>query len=391
MAIINTNKKQFLAEGTGITFTIGDRVVTINSTASGGGLKSGTAAGTDTYTVTITGVTTYTAGDAYVIKFTNANTGASTLNINAIGAIALKKIVSNALASGDITSGQEFLIVYDGTNFQVIPAGYLTPAQAAALYEPIITTLPIAKGGTNSSTALSNNRVMKSSGGAIVEAAAITAAKALKSDANGIPVHFDTATEPSLTELAYVKGVTSAIQTQIDSKIGSSAVVGLQDLYIPVTAMWPRNTTGCGVVKQEMATSLLNIQALAFDQTTSEYAQFTISFPKNWDNGTVTAKFYWTAASGSGTVTWAMQGVAYADDDPLTGTFGTAQSVTDTLLATNDLHISSATAAITIAGTPSDADFVAFQIYRDTADTLNADARLLGVVIQLTTDAAVSS
>ena len=58
----------------------------------------------------------------------------------------------------------------------------------ATIFEPIITVLSIAKGGTNSGAALSNNRIMKSSGGAVVEAAAITASKILKSDANGIPV-----------------------------------------------------------------------------------------------------------------------------------------------------------------------------------------------------------
>ena len=52
----------------------------------------------------------------------------------------------------------------------------------------------------------------------IDDVAAITAARALKSDANGLPVHFDTAIEPSLTELSYVKGVTSAIQTQLNGK-----------------------------------------------------------------------------------------------------------------------------------------------------------------------------
>lgn len=51
----------------------------------------------------------------------------------------------------------------------------------------------------------------------IDDVAAITAARALKSDANGLPVHFDTTTEPSLTELSYVKGVTSAIQTQLNN------------------------------------------------------------------------------------------------------------------------------------------------------------------------------
>lgn len=74
-------------------------------------------------------------------------------------------------------------------------------------------TLPVANGGTNSATSLSNNRVIKSSAGAIVEAAAITAARALISDANGIPTH----SAVTATELGYVAGVTSSIQTQLDA------------------------------------------------------------------------------------------------------------------------------------------------------------------------------
>jgi len=49
---------------------------------SGEGLKSATAAGTDTYTASITGVSAYTSGDTFSVKFTNANTGAATININ---------------------------------------------------------------------------------------------------------------------------------------------------------------------------------------------------------------------------------------------------------------------------------------------------------------------
>lgn len=84
--------------------------------------------------------------------------------------------------------------------------------------EAAITTLPISKGGTNSGSALSNNRVMKSSGGAIIEAAAITANRALISDANGIPTHATT----TATEIGFVNGVTSAIQTQIDGKASTT-------------------------------------------------------------------------------------------------------------------------------------------------------------------------
>ena len=112
----------------------------------------------------------------------------------------------------------------------------LTAANVGA--EPAFTTLPISKGGTNSGTTLNNNRVMQSSGGAIVEAVAITAARALKSDANGIPTHFDTTTEPSLTELAYVKGVTSAIQTQLNAKASKTQVD-----YINGIIEIPSNTT----------------------------------------------------------------------------------------------------------------------------------------------------
>ena len=81
--------------------------------------------------------------------------------------------------------------------------------------EPTITTLPISKGGTNSSTALNNNRIVQSSGGALVEAPAITASRALVSDTNGIPV----ASSVTSTELGFVSGVTSAIQTQLDGKV----------------------------------------------------------------------------------------------------------------------------------------------------------------------------
>lgn len=80
--------------------------------------------------------------------------------------------------------------------------------------EATITILPIAKGGTNSGTALNNNRILSSSGGAIVEAAAITASRALASDVNGIPTQSAT----TATELGFVSGVTSAIQTQINGK-----------------------------------------------------------------------------------------------------------------------------------------------------------------------------
>ena len=103
--------------GTGLSLT----GTTLNATG-GGGLLSGTATqvSSGVYTTTITGVTSYTAGDTYIIKFTTTNDGASTLNINSIGAINIFKNTNVPIASGDIKANQEIEVVYDGTNFQAI-------------------------------------------------------------------------------------------------------------------------------------------------------------------------------------------------------------------------------------------------------------------------------
>lgn len=175
------------------------------------GLAGGVASDTDTYTITITGITAYVADMAFKVRFTNANTGSATLNVNGLGAKTLKKNVSTNLSAGDINAGQVFVVVYDGTYFQVIGLGG-------------------GGGGSGTVNAGTQYRIAyyATTGTAVSEAPAITASRALKSDANGVPTHFDTATEPSLTELSYVKGVTSAIQTQLDSKLSAASVKYLQ-------------------------------------------------------------------------------------------------------------------------------------------------------------------
>lgn len=95
---------------------------TWSTVSAGGGIKSGiaTASVTDVYTTTITGVTSYTTNDAYIIKFNTNNVNGATLNINGLGAISLVKNNNIPIVGGDISVGQEFLVVYDGTNFQMI-------------------------------------------------------------------------------------------------------------------------------------------------------------------------------------------------------------------------------------------------------------------------------
>ena len=158
---------------------------------------------------------------------------------------------------------------------------------------------------------------------------------------------------------------------------------GTRSFYVPATAMWPSTTSGCAALaKTELGTNDVDIQSLDFDQSSDEYAQFTVRMPDNWDAGTVTFSTQWTAASGSGTVEWALQGISFADSDAMDASWGTKQSVNDTLLTANDLHETSTSSAITLAGTPAAGENAQFRIYRDVSeDTLTADAKLLGVYI----------
>lgn len=154
---------------------------------------------------------------------------------------------------------------------------------------------------------------------------------------------------------------------------------GKNTVWVPAAAMTAATTNGAASGTTESTTNKVMNKVLDFDQTTSESAQFTVAFPASWNLSTVTFIPYWTAASGTGDVTWALSGVAISNDDVIDAAFGTAQSSTDTLIATTDIHVGPESSAITIAGTPAAGDIVYFKIARDIADTLNADARLIGI------------
>ena len=91
-----------------------------------GGITKSTAAGTDTYTTTITGVTGYADGDTYLIRFTNGNTQGATLNIyngtSFLGAKSLYRNNDGIIIGGDIWAGAEMLCVFNSTlnGFQCI-------------------------------------------------------------------------------------------------------------------------------------------------------------------------------------------------------------------------------------------------------------------------------
>ena len=170
-------------------------------------------------------------------------------------------------------------------------------------------------------------------------------------------------------------------------------IAGTETIFIPSTAMYGTETNGADSQTVETTATRPDLKVLDFDASTQEYAQFAIAMPKSWNLGTVTFQAFWSPSNtDTGNCIFGLQGVGVANDDTADIAFGTAAEVTDAGGgAVEDVLVTSASSAITIAGTPADDDYTFFQVYRDAADgsdTFTGDARLLGIKLFYTTDAA---
>ena len=168
--------------------------------------------------------------------------------------------------------------------------------------------------------------------------------------------------------------------------------VGKETIYVPASAMYPETTNGCSDLTQVELSNGPELKCLDFDASSDEHAQFTVAFPKSWNEGTITFKAYFTVTgTNTGTVSWALSGVAVSDNDTINASFGTAVAPTAKAHSgtSNDINITAESGNVTIAGSPSTDEMVFFNIMRDvSADNQTGDARLLGIQIFFTTDAA---
>ena len=177
-----------------------------------------------------------------------------------------------------------------------------------------------------------------------------------------------------------------------DLKIATGANIQVNNadpkraFYIPASGMFGATTNGAASAQVESATNAVNFKVLDFDKDTDEYACFTVPAPLNWDLSTVTAQFFWTCIAGgsaSETVKFYAQALAQSNDDTFDAAYGTAVGVEDALITLSDVHVSAATSAITVGGTPAANDLLQFRVYRDVSeDTLAGDARLIGIRVE---------
>jgi len=178
-------------------------------------------------------------------------------------------------------------------------------------------------------------------------------------------------------------------------KSGSAAIkiAGLETMWIPSSAMYGATTNPADAQQVETTATRPDMKVLDFDAGTDEFAQFSVAFPKSWNEGTVTYQVFWAPSNtNTGNCIFGLQGVAIGDGDTIDVVYGTAVNITDAGIGTvEDQQVSPVSSGITIAGSPAVDQQTYFQLFRDAnagTDTFTGDARVLGIKIFFTTDAA---
>lgn len=156
-------------------------------------------------TAPVPAMAAYTTGQIITLKPTNANTGTSTLNVNALGVKTIKMPDGSNLPSGVLKTTGVYLLVYNGTNFillnpsvtvgVIIDRAYATYTTNAALSTliPRDDTIPQNTEGTEilsasitPKSATNRIRVTFTGFGAVSTAASMIAALFVDTDAAAI-------------------------------------------------------------------------------------------------------------------------------------------------------------------------------------------------------------
>ncbi len=142
-----------------------------------------------------------------------------------------------------------------------------------------------------------------------------TASRIMATDASKNVQFLDTATYPSLTELAYVKGVTSAIQTQLDNKliaIMCQGATGTVQFTASSTTYWSvmvvpasslRSTVGQSLTSLPYNCTLVGAQITTWNASSSvSQTNSTLYFRLNGVDNTISSSVLWSASAATANV-----------------------------------------------------------------------------------------
>ncbi|MEE8607219.1 MAG: hypothetical protein V3S55_06435 [Nitrospiraceae bacterium] len=171
-------------------------------------------------------------------------------------------------------------------------------------------------------------------------------------------------------------------------------LAGKQAIPIPVSNMTPTVSNGCSALTLvETTADRPDLVVRDFSTAADEHCQFGFSAPKSWNESTVTFQAVYThnggQTGGLDGVAWFLQGLAVSNSESADQAYGTAVVVTNDDATAEDVHTTSVSGNVTLAGTPAEEDYLFFRVGRDVsdgADDLDIDAGLMGVILFFTTN-----
>ena len=196
--------------------------------------------------------------------------------------------------------------------------------------------------------------------------------------------------EIDLTATAIDINGTADISGTLTNATAAVKVAGVETIYVPAAAMYPETTGGSSVLTQVELSNGPELSVLDFAADADDHAQFSVIFPKSWNEGTVTFQAFFTVTgTNTGTVAWGLAGISRADNADLNTAFGTAVVAAAKAHSgtSNDLDVANVSGAVTIANAAADC-YTFFRVLRDvSADSQTGAARLMGIKLFFTTDA----
>ena len=314
----------------------------------------------------------------YAIK--NSTTGSQAVTFKYVSGTG-----SSVTWAGGDTSTKFVYGTGSGTNPNIVDVGFVTTTGTQTLTNKTLTS-PII--GTSILDTNSNQLALLTATSSAVNE--ITIANA----ATGNNPTIQASGDDSNIGIALKTKGTGVIQAEDGGgTVAAVKIAGKETIWIPAAAMYGPTTNPADAALVETTATRPDLKVFDFDASTKQYTQFTIAMPKSWNEGTLTYQVYWSpSTTNTGNCIFGLQGVACADGDTIDVAYGTAIEVTDAGIGTvEDQQISSESSAMTVAGSPAAGEQSYFQLYRDAADgsdTFTGEARVLGLKLFFTTDAA---
>jgi len=173
---------------------------------------------------------------------------------------------------------------------------------------------------------------------------------------------------------------------------------GYSEIFFPASVMEGSVTAGAGETDGEMlylaeygTNDITHAVHLLAGASQDESVEWNHVMPPDWDRSTIKFKALWAPghadANADEWIKLTLAAGAWSNDDALDAALGTGQDVTDQVIADDDLHITAASPALTVGGTPALGDLIHFKLTRDfdyngEGTAMDVSLRLVGVLIQ---------